>query len=188
VAAALIGLLAIPVPVRIMVMTDAVPSILSTLGPSQLARELRVRDLTDPGQGHHAIQLLIDAAVARLAATWYCQVRWHRGPRVVTVEDHYDQLRVPPDAVSRDVRYTRSVDRRRLLRGHSTAMIPAALRALAAEPTADVLLVCPGVCTGATPSTGCMPQRRTSSTCGASPAGPWAAGTFRTWSVCWSTP
>jgi phenylalanyl-tRNA synthetase alpha chain len=122
-----------------------VPSILSTLGPSQLARDLRVRDLTDPGQGRHAVQLLIDAAVARLAATWDCQVRWHRGPRVVTVDDNYDQLRIPPDAVSRDVRYTRYVDQHRLLRGHSTAMVPAALRALAADPTADVLLVCPGV-------------------------------------------
>ena len=48
-------------------------------------------------------------------------------------------------AVSRDVRHTRYVDRRRMLRSHSTAMIPAALRALAAEPVDDVLLVCPGV-------------------------------------------
>jgi phenylalanyl-tRNA synthetase alpha chain len=43
------------------------------------------------------------------------------------------------------VRHTRYVDRRRMLRSHSTAMIPAALRALAAEPVDDVLLVCPGV-------------------------------------------
>jgi phenylalanyl-tRNA synthetase alpha chain len=121
------------------------PSTLTTLSPSQLARDLGVRDLTDLSQGDHAIQLLIDAAVARLTAAWDCQIRRHHGPRVVAVEDNYDRLRIPPDAISRDVRYTRYVDQRRMLRSHSTAMIPAALRALAAEPAADALLVCPGV-------------------------------------------
>jgi phenylalanyl-tRNA synthetase alpha chain len=117
----------------------------TTLTPSQLARDLAVRDLTDPRQGDHAIQLLIDAAVAELAAIWDCQVRWHRGPRVVPIEHNYDQLRIPEDAISRDVRYTRYLDERRMLRSHSTAMIPAALRALGADPAADALLVCPGV-------------------------------------------
>ena len=121
------------------------PSPTVTLSPSQLAADLAVRDLTDPDQGGHANQLLVDAAVAGLAAAWGCQVRWHRGPRVVPVADNYDRLRIPPDAVSRDVRYTRYVDRRRLLRSHSTAMVPAALRALAADPAADTLLVCPGM-------------------------------------------
>jgi phenylalanyl-tRNA synthetase alpha chain len=122
-----------------------VPSPTITLSPSQLAADLAVRDLTDPDQGGHAIQLLIDAAAAALADAWGCEVRWHRGPRVVPVGDNYDRLRIPSDAVSRDVRYTRYVDERRLLRSHSTAMIPAALRALATEPVDDVLLVCPGV-------------------------------------------
>jgi phenylalanyl-tRNA synthetase alpha chain len=122
-----------------------VPSTQTTLSPSQLALDLGVRDLTDPSQGDHAIQLLIEAAVARLATAWDCQIRRHHGPRVVAVEDNYDRLRIPPDAISRDLRYTRYVDQRRMLRSHSTAMIPAALRALAAEPAADALLVCPGV-------------------------------------------
>jgi phenylalanyl-tRNA synthetase alpha chain len=95
-------------------------------------------------RGRVTIQLLVDAAVARLAA-WGCQVRRHRGPRVVPVEDNYDRLRIGPDAVTRDVRYTRYVDGRRLLRSHSTAMVPAALRALAADPVADALIVCPGM-------------------------------------------
>jgi phenylalanyl-tRNA synthetase alpha chain len=121
------------------------PSIHATLSPDQLARDLAVRDLTDPGEGDHAIQFLIDAAVASLAAAWNCQVRWHRGPRVVPVEDNYDRLRIPPEAISRDVRYSRYVDRRRMLRSHATAMVPAALRGLAADPADDALLVCPGV-------------------------------------------
>jgi phenylalanyl-tRNA synthetase alpha chain len=122
-----------------------VPSRPATLSPARLAADLALRDLTDPGQGSHAIQLLVEAAVARLAVAWGCQVRWHRGPRVVPVEDNYDRLHIPTDAVSREVRYTRYVGRDRLLRSHATAMVPAALRALAADPADDVLLVCPGV-------------------------------------------
>ena len=121
------------------------PSPSVALSPSQLAADLAVRDLTDPRQGRHAIQLLAEAAADRLAAAWGCQVRWHRGPRVVPVEENYDRLRIPADAVTRDARHTRYVDGRRLLRSHSTAMIPAALGALAADPADDVLLVCPGV-------------------------------------------
>ena len=121
------------------------PSAPATLSPGQLARDLDTRDLTDPGQGRNAIQLLIDDAVAALAAAWNGDVRWHRGPRVVTVQDNYDRLRIPPEAVSRDARYTRYVDRRRMLRSHATAMVPGALRALAADPADDALLVCPGV-------------------------------------------
>lgn len=117
----------------------------TTLSPSQLASDLAVRDLTDPTEGDHAIQLLIDAAVTSLAAAWNCQVRWHQVPSVVPVEDNYDRLRISPDAISRDAHYTRYVDQRRMLRSHSTAMIPAALRALAADPVDDALLVCPGV-------------------------------------------
>jgi hypothetical protein len=68
------------------------PSPTTTLSPSQLAQDLGVRDLTDPDQGRHAIQLLVDAASARLAAAWNCQVHRQRGPRVVPVEDNYDRL------------------------------------------------------------------------------------------------
>ena len=162
------------------------PSPTVTLSPTQLADDLGVRDLTDPAQGHHAIQLLVDTAVARLAAAWGCQVRWYRGPRVVPVEDNYDGLRIPTYAVTRDVRYTRYVDDGRLLRSHATAMVPAALRALAADPAPDVLLVCPGWCTGATPSTGSTRRPRTSWTCGASVASPWATATRRRWPASWS--
>jgi phenylalanyl-tRNA synthetase alpha chain len=121
------------------------PSAPPTLTPDELARDLAVRDLTDPGQGRHAIQLLVDAAVAALAAAWGSQVRRQQGPRVVTVEDNYDRLRIQQDAVTRDRRYTRYVEPGLMLRSHATAMIPAALRALAADPADDVLLVCPGV-------------------------------------------
>ncbi|MGI8792631.1 MAG: hypothetical protein ACR2H3_05555, partial [Acidimicrobiales bacterium] len=79
------------------------------------------------------------------------------GPRIVDVADNYDNLNFTADAASRDERYTRYVDDGRMLRSHSSAMIPPALRDLVGtRPRAttagngdrqadDVLLVCPGV-------------------------------------------
>lgn len=115
------------------------------LSPEQLQRDLAVRDLTDPDQGPHAIQILIDAAVGVLADVWGVEVRGCRGPRVVPIQDNYDRLGIGPEAVSRDARYTRYVDERLMLRSHSSAMIPPALAQLAARPADDVLLVCPGM-------------------------------------------
>ena len=120
-------------------------SAVSYLDPAQLQRDLAIRDLSDPVQGPHAIQVLIDRAVAASADAWGSQVRWCRGPRIVPVADNYDRLGYPGEAVAREARYTRYVDATRMLRSHSTAMIPPALRRLAREPGDDVLLVCPGI-------------------------------------------
>ncbi|OKJ13658.1 PheS-related mystery ligase SrmL [Kitasatospora sp. CB01950] len=122
-------------------MSTAVP-----LSADQLARDLAVRDLTDPAAGPHALQLLVERAAGALARLWSCRTRVHRGERIVTVADNYDHLNYRADDVTRDTRYTRYVDDRRMLRSHSSALVPGALRALAVEPTADdVLLVCPGL-------------------------------------------
>jgi len=117
---------------------------LQPLSPTDLARALAVRDLTDPAQGRHAIQRLVSDAVAALRRAWACEVHEHRGSRVVPVTDNYDALGYHPDAVTRDARYTRYVDAVHVLRSHTSALVPAALRAL--DPTApDTLIVCPGV-------------------------------------------
>lgn len=115
-----------------------------TLTPAQLTRDLAVRDLTDPASGPHAVQLVVERAVA--AATGpRTEVRWWPGDRIVTVADNYDNLGYDPADVTRDARYTRYVDADHVLRSHSSALVPAALRALKACPADDVLLVCPGV-------------------------------------------
>ncbi len=115
------------------------------LNPEQLVRDLALRDLTDPGAGPHAIQLLVDLAAETLTGAWHSAQRRTPGPRIVAIADNYDNLAFTPDAASRDTRYTRYVDEHRMLRSHASAMIPPALRALAADPVDDVLLVCPGV-------------------------------------------
>jgi phenylalanyl-tRNA synthetase alpha chain len=120
------------------------------LSPVQLEDALTIRDLSDPAQGPHAIQILIDRAVAALSRAWSCEVRWCRGPEIVPVADNYDHLGYASAAVTREARYTRYVSASRMLRSHSSAMIPPALRQLARDQRAqrapdDVLLVCPGM-------------------------------------------
>jgi len=122
-----------------------VSSPVSYLSPVQLRRDLGTRDLSDPAEGPHAIQLLIGRAVAELSRAWSCDVRWCRGPRIVPVADNYDRLGYPAEAITRDTRYTRYVDAGHMLRSHSSAMVPPALRGLAGVPGGDVLLACPGI-------------------------------------------
>jgi phenylalanyl-tRNA synthetase alpha chain len=117
----------------------------SYLNPAQLRRDLSIRDLSDPAEGPHSIQLLIRRAVDALCRAWGCEIRWCRGPRIVPVADNYDRLGYAAEAVTRESRYTRYVDAGRMLRSHASAMVPSALRRLAGQPGDDVLLACPGI-------------------------------------------
>jgi phenylalanyl-tRNA synthetase alpha chain len=63
----------------------------------------------------------------------------------VPVADNYDRLGYPADAITREARYTRYVDAGNMLRSHSSAMIPPALRGLTRQPGDDVQLACPGI-------------------------------------------
>jgi phenylalanyl-tRNA synthetase alpha chain len=115
------------------------------LSPAQLQTTLGIRDLSDPGEGPHAIQILVDRAVEALSRAWSCEVRWCRGPKVVPVADNYDHLGYAAGAITREARYTRYVSTGQMLRSHSSAMVPPALRQLARDPGDDVLLACPGM-------------------------------------------
>lgn len=115
------------------------------LEPGALSRALALRDLTDPAQGPHAVQLVLDAAVKALAAAWRCETRTVRLSPVVSLADNYDRLHYPPGGAARDARYTRYVSPTHVLRTQTSAMIPPTLRALAAEPPREVLVVAPGL-------------------------------------------
>lgn len=112
-----------------------------------LVAALSTRDLTDPAQGPHALQILVEEAVRALTRDGV-QVRLERSRPVVPVQDNYDLLGYAPDAVARDARYTRYVSDTCVLRSHTSAGIPSALRRLAADAdaSAEVLLVLPGIC------------------------------------------
>ncbi len=110
-----------------------------------LERALHLRDLSDPIQGPHAMQLIIDVIHKSLAGLWGSQRLLYRGSPLVAVEDNYDRLGYPPEGIVRDERYTRYVTPRMMLRAHTSAMIPGLLRSLVADPPQDILLVCPGL-------------------------------------------
>ncbi|PRY40675.1 hypothetical protein [Umezawaea tangerina] len=91
------------------------------------------RDLTDPAQGPHAIQLILDDVLAAVRDT--ADTRVVREDPVTTVADNYTNLGCPAEGSPTGL----------LLRTHTSAMVPPALRALAAEGGPwDVLLACPG--------------------------------------------
>jgi phenylalanyl-tRNA synthetase alpha chain len=117
------------------------------LSVDDVRRALSIRDLTDPSSGPHAMQRLVEDALAALREAWRCDVRLHRRSPIVSVTDNYDRLRYPPDGAARDARYTRYVCDTALLRTQTSAMIPPLLRQLASapQPPEDVLLACPGL-------------------------------------------
>jgi phenylalanyl-tRNA synthetase alpha chain len=119
---------------------------ITLLEEGALRSALNLRDLTDPAQGPHAIQLITDEVVAALAHHGPPTVEVRRGDRVVATADNYDNLGYQPDAVTRDARYTRYVDGHHVLRSHTSALIPSALRELASSDEDDVLVVAVGVC------------------------------------------
>ncbi len=116
----------------------------SVITQEQLDRALSLRDLSDPGAGRHAVQLVAGAIRAGLENAWSCPVLVHRSSPVVTVHTNYEVLGYPPDAPAREARYTRYLDGRRLLRTHMTAAVPGALRELAGgSGPPDLVVACP---------------------------------------------
>lgn len=115
------------------------------LTPEAYLRAVTLRDLADPAQGPHAMQILVDRILAALQGCWRCETRVHRAHPAVPVEHNYDRLHYPPGGAARDARYTRYVSETTVLRSQTSAMIPWLLRQVAHDPPGDVLLACPGL-------------------------------------------
>ena len=115
------------------------------LTSSQLTAALTLRDLSDPTAGPHAMQLLLEAVLDRLCTAWPAVPHdLRRSSPLVAVSDNYDHLGYAPSAVIRDRRYSRYVSPTVMLRSHTSAGVPAALRSLT-EVDGDRLLVLPGL-------------------------------------------
>lgn len=120
----------------------------SYLSSDDLGTSLALRDLSDPAQGEHALQLLLDAVTVSLTETWGVPATTVRSNPLVAVEDNYDRLGFDASAVTRDQRYSRYVSDTVMLRTHTSAMIPPLLRALAGAGNGDDhdrLYVLPGL-------------------------------------------
>jgi phenylalanyl-tRNA synthetase alpha chain len=116
------------------------------LSLAEYRRAVAIRDLTDPGQGPHALQLLVRDAIDALSSAWHVPAWMWRSNPVTPIEDNYDRLGYPEDGIARDARYTRYVSERLLLRSQTSALIPGALERLPiSEAQPDWLVACAGI-------------------------------------------
>lgn len=118
------------------------PAPVRILDATAYRRAPAVRDLTDAACGPHAMQILVQQAIAAVCAVWKSPVIVYRAPASVPVCDNYDDLQCPVDGTARDARYLTD---QLLLRTQASAMIPRALRMIAAADHDDVLVACPGL-------------------------------------------
>lgn len=116
------------------------------LHPDELHRALTRRDLTDPAQGRHAVQLLLENILQALSRLWDIPTTVVRNPPLVAVRDNYDRLRYDPGDVTRETRYSRYVSPTTMLRSHTSAEIPAVLETYADRTgVVDELIAVPGL-------------------------------------------
>src|SRR5690348_5490370 len=108
----------------------------------ELRRALSLRDLTNPQQGRHALQRIVDGITNAIASTTGCTVTLHRtSTPIVSVDDNYDALLYPDDGASRGSRYTRWISDGSLLRTQTSALLPPLLRARAPDGAVDDELI-----------------------------------------------
>ena len=116
-----------------------------TLPLDSLLKALTIRDLTDPAQGFHAMQLIMQDIINSLKGSWACSSIIYRESPIVSIADNYDNLNYPQDGAAREARYTRYVCQTALLRTQTSAMIPHALQSLSDNLPEDILIACPGL-------------------------------------------
>ncbi len=113
--------------------------------PNELHHALTVRDLSNPDQGPHAMQILLRDVVDALGTLWGVPERIVRHSPLVSVADNYDRLGFSHLDVTRDQKYSRYVSPTVMLRSHTSASIPSLLRDVAPEKSLDELWALPGL-------------------------------------------
>jgi phenylalanyl-tRNA synthetase alpha chain len=117
------------------------------ISKERLAKALAIKDLSDPVNGVHAINLVVSKIFDYLAkkAGWP-KPEIRRTSPISSVENDFDRLYFPPDNLTRLSRYTRYLDEKTILRTHTTAMIPDILIEIRKKGLMDYSVLCPGIC------------------------------------------
>lgn len=115
------------------------------LTDEQLKKDLELRDLSDPSQGEHAMQLIMNEVLEALQNYWKCPVTIYRESPIVTVEDNYDKLGIDKESVLRSEVYTRYVDDNHVLRTMASTMVPRGLQSIKNDIKPNRLLACVGL-------------------------------------------
>ncbi len=98
--------------------------------------------MTNPANGIHAINLIVYTIAEALQASRYPEPTIWRSHPITTVANNFDKLYFHQESLSRSPRYTRYLSDGRLLRTHTTAIIPELLSWLRGEQ----LILHPGIC------------------------------------------
>ena len=120
------------------------------MSPEQLAKSLSIPDLSDPTNGVHAINLMLEKLRAYLTKKavrngWPTPEVRHSSP-VTSIANNFDRLLFPEDNAGRSSVYTRYPSKQTVLRTHTSAMIPDILAELPARGIENYLVLCPGIC------------------------------------------
>ena len=115
------------------------------LTKEQLKKDLELRDLSDPDQGEHAMQIIIKEVLDALSEYWKCPVTIYRESPIVTVEDNYDALGIDKESVIRSEVHTRYVDDDHVLRTMASTMVPRGLQSIKDDIKPNRLLACIGL-------------------------------------------
>ncbi|WP_414586271.1 hypothetical protein [Scytonema sp. PCC 10023] len=98
--------------------------------------------MTNPAHGIHAINLIVYKIAEDLQASGYPEPTIWRSSPITTVANNFDKLYFPSDSLSRSPKYTRYLSDGKLLRTHTTAIMPDLLPKLQGEQ----LIVHSGIC------------------------------------------
>lgn len=117
------------------------------MSPDRLAASLAIPDLSDPANGLHAINIVVQKVKDALEAVYGGIVaeEYRTDPRV-SAEDNYDHLLFPADNAGRSSRYTRYVTPDIVLRTHTSSAIPKWLKETNWSVTSDIIVPMPGMC------------------------------------------
>ncbi len=117
------------------------------MSPERLAASLDILDLTDPKNGSHAINLVVQKVRQTLEFTYIgTPVEEIRTDPIVSVKENFDDLLFPKDNPGRSSRYTRYVSEDRILRTHTSAAIPNWLKRVKNDRVSDKIVILPGMC------------------------------------------
>lgn len=116
------------------------------MSAEMIQKSLAIKDLSDPQNGIHAINIVVEKARAALEKAYApTPVEVYRTPPQVSLRDNFDQLLFPVDNAGRSSRYTRYIDENTVLRTHTSAAIPTWLRKVG-PGLEDKMVLTPGIC------------------------------------------
>lgn len=98
--------------------------------------------MTNPANGIHIINLIVYNIAEALQVSGYPEPTLWRSHPITTVANNFDKLYFPTESLSRSPKYTRYLSDGKLLRTHTTAIIPVVLSRLRGEH----LILHPGMC------------------------------------------